>query len=95
MSVYRPAQDWGHTNYINCIYAFSIYAPNNWSLLELCTHSANPTFVPDLVDLEGIPKDYHDFADVFSKIKADMLATHQPYNLRITLEDGASHPSLF
>ena len=23
MSVYRPAQDWGHTNYINCIYARS------------------------------------------------------------------------
>ena len=23
MSVYRPAQDWSHTNYINCIYARS------------------------------------------------------------------------
>ena len=34
------------------------------------------TFVPDLVDLEGVPKEYQDFADVFSKVKADMLAPH-------------------
>jgi len=52
----------------------------------------NPTFMPDPVDLEGIPEDYHDFADVFSKIKADMLAPHRPYDLKITLEDGTSPP---
>ena len=46
----------------------------DWSLPKLCTRSANPTFMPDLVDLEGIPEEYHDFADVFSKVKADMLA---------------------
>ena len=50
----------------------------DWSLPELRTYSANPTFMPDPVDLEDIPKDYHDFADVFSKIKADMLAPHRP-----------------
>jgi len=48
--------------------------------------------MPDLVDLEGVPKEYHDFADVFSKVKADTLAPHQPYDLKITLGDGASPP---
>jgi len=44
------------------------------------------------VDLEGIPKEYHDFTDVFSKVKADTLVPHQPYDLKITLEDGALRP---
>ena len=44
------------------------------------------------MDLEGVPEDYHDFADVFSKVKADMLAPYQPYDLKITLEDGTLPP---
>ena len=44
------------------------------------------------MDLEGIPEEYHDFTDVFSKVKADMLAPHQAYDLKITLEDGALPP---
>jgi len=64
----------------------------DWSSPKLHARSANLTFESDLVDLEGIPEDYHDFAGVFSKVKADTLAPHWPYNLRITLEDGASPP---
>ena len=45
--------------------------------------------VPDLVN---IPKEYHDFADVFSKTKADTLAPHRPYDLKINLEEGTSPP---
>jgi len=48
--------------------------------------------VPNPVDLEGVPEEYHNFTDVFSKVKADTLAPHQPYDLKITLEDGASPP---
>ena len=44
------------------------------------------------INLGGVPKDYHDFADVFSKSKAGVLANHCPYDLKITLEDGASPP---
>jgi hypothetical protein len=44
----------------------------------------------DLVDLKDLPKEYHDFVDVFSKSKADTLALHRPYDLKIQLEDGAS-----
>src|SRR3979490_1132433 len=49
------------------------------------------------VDLENIPKEYHDFADVFSKAKAETLGPHRPYDLKITLEDGTKmpHPPLY
>ena len=54
----------------------------------------NLTFESDPVDLEGVAKEYHDFADVFSKVKVDMLSPHWPYDLKITLEDGALPPQL-
>jgi hypothetical protein len=47
---------------------------------------------PEPVDLKDVPKEYHDFADVFSKSKADSLAPHRPYDLNIALEDGATPP---
>src|SRR5258705_2588511 len=36
-----------------------------------------------------IPADYHEFHEVFSGTKANTLPTHQPYNLQISLEEGA------
>ena len=50
------------------------------------------TDIPGPGKLDGVPKQYHDFADVFSKSKAGVLAEHRPYDLKITLEDGASPP---
>ena len=44
------------------------------------------------VDMESVPENYPDFSDVFSKAKADTLAPHQPYDLKITLEDRATPP---
>ena len=38
------------------------------------------------VDLSGVPEEYHDFVDVFSKKKSDTLAPHHPYDLKIELE---------
>ena len=43
-------------------------------------------------DLSQVPKEYHDFADVFSKNKAFTLAPHRPYDLKIDLEEGATPP---
>ncbi|KIJ30802.1 hypothetical protein M422DRAFT_186680, partial [Sphaerobolus stellatus SS14] len=43
-------------------------------------------------NLNGVPAEYHDFADVFSKKRADTLAPHRPYDLKINLEEGASPP---
>ena len=44
------------------------------------------------VDMESVPEAYRDFSNVFSKAKADTLAPHQPYDLKVTLEDGATPP---
>ena len=42
--------------------------------------------------MESVPESYWDFSDVFSKAKADTLAPHQPYDLKIALEDGMTPP---
>ena len=47
---------------------------------------------PGTVSLDGVLEEYHDFADIFSKSKAGVLADHHPYNLKITLKEGASPP---
>ena len=46
-----------------------------------------------LVDLSSVPEDYHEFADVFSKGKADVLPPHRPYDLKIDLEEGTPPPN--
>ena len=40
------------------------------------------------IDLSSVPEDYHDFTDVFSKVKANTLALHCLYDLKINLEEG-------
>src|SRR6266481_7051878 len=47
---------------------------------------------PDPGSLDSILEQYHDFADVFSKAKASVLMDHQPYDLKVTLEDGTAPP---
>ena len=42
--------------------------------------------------MSSIPEEYHDFADVFDEVQADVLAEHRPYDLKIVLEEGASPP---
>src|SRR5258705_2037540 len=39
--------------------------------------------------LSGVPQEYHEFRDVFSGEKANTLAPHRPYDLKINLEEGA------
>jgi hypothetical protein len=48
--------------------------------------SADPT------DLSSIPEDYHEFADIFRKGKADTLPPHCPYDLKINI-DGTPPPN--
>ena len=45
-----------------------------------------------LVDMSNVSPEYHEFRDVFSKSCANTLPTHQPYNLKIELEDGVIPP---
>ena len=69
------------------------------SHLQVVTPEAvgqSATNIPGPVNLDGVPKECHDFVDVFSKSKAGVLADHAPYNLKSTLEhtleEGASPP---
>jgi len=63
---------------------------------ELCLRSsdiqANSTKLAETPDLSNIPSKYHEFADVFSKTKAEVLPLHRPYDLKIDLEEGAQPP---
>src|SRR5260370_35710781 len=38
--------------------------------------------------LSRVPQEYHEFHDVFSGEKANALAPHRPYDLKINLEEG-------
>ena len=57
---------------------------------EVKGHTANLN--SESVDMESVPEAYWDFSDVFSKAKADTLAPHRPYDLKIALEDGVMPP---
>ena len=52
---------------------------------------AKSTTISEKIDLSSIPEEYHEYADVFSKSKAEILAPHCPYDLQIDLEKD-SHP---
>jgi len=64
---------------------------------ELCLRSldiqANSTKLAETPDLSNIPSEYHEFADIFSKTKAETLPPHYPYDLKINLEEGAQPPA--
>jgi len=63
---------------------------------KLCLRSsdiqANSTKLAETPDLSNVPSEYHKFADVFSKTKAEVLPPHHPYDLKINLEEGAQPP---
>ena len=63
---------------------------------ELCLYSsdiqANSTKLAETPDLSNVPSEYHKFANIFSKTKAEVLPPHRPYDLKINLEEGAQPP---
>ena len=50
---------------------------------------ANSTKLAETSDLSNIPSEYHKFADIFSKNKAETLPPHYSYDLKINLEEDA------
>ena len=42
------------------------------------------------VNMTGVPPDYHEFTDVFSKTRTSTPTLHRPYNLKIELKEGTS-----
>jgi len=63
--------------------------------LQLCptdsakAHSSSASTPPDL---DIIPPEYCNYADMFSKAKASELPPHRNYDLKINLEEGTSPP---
>ena len=72
------------------LHTLKLLGSNNFELClcssDIQTNSAKLTEAPDL---SNIPSEYHEFADIFSKTKAEVLPPHCPYNLKINLEEGA------
>ena len=68
-----------------------VFQLNLTSDSELFARAAT-TSTEDGVDLSKIPEEYHEFADVFSKSRADTLAEHRPYDLNIQTEEGSIPP---
>jgi hypothetical protein len=52
--------------------------------------SDKPKFNPDSKD---VPEVYHEFADVFSRQKADTLLPHRDCNLKINIDEGVKVPA--
>ena len=50
---------------------------------------ANSTKLAEASDLSNVSSKYHKFTDVFNKNKAEVLAPHCPYDLKINLEENA------
>ena len=60
--------------------------------LQFCSiMQAKSTTISEKINLFSIPEEYHEYTDVFSKSKAEILASHCPYDLQIKL-DKDFHP---
>ena len=63
---------------------------------ELCLYSldiqANSAKLAKALNLSNVSSEYYEFTNVFSKTKAEVLAPHYSYNLKINLEEGAQPP---
>ena len=68
--------------------------PFSLSLSSMSTQAAaiSDGTPDDPVDLTGVPLEHHNYADVFSKMKANTLAPHRPFDLKIELEEGTEPP---
>jgi hypothetical protein len=62
------------------------------SLSKEGTFAKSAALAETPIDLSGIPEDYHEFANVFSKGKVETLPLHRLYDLKIDLEEGGTPP---
>jgi len=49
---------------------------------------ANSVKLAEAPKFSNVPSEYYEFTDVFSKTKAEVLAPHCPYNLKINMKEG-------
>ena len=66
------------------------------SKFQLCLCSlniqANSTKLVETPDLSNVYSKYHEFTNIFSKTKAEVLSPHCPYDIQINLKEGAQPP---
>jgi len=69
---------------------------SNSSKFQFYLHSsdiqASSTHLMETPDLPNVPSKYYKFANIFSKVKADVSTSHCFYNLKINLEESAQPP---
>ena len=53
---------------------------------------ANSAKLAEASDLSNVSSKYHEFTNVFSKTKAEVLTPYCPYDLKINLEEDAQPP---
>jgi len=72
------------------LHASKLLSSHNFKLcLRSSDIQANSAKLAEAPNLSNVPSEYHEFADVFSKTKAEVLPPHHPYDLKINLEEGA------
>ena len=72
------------------LHTSKLLGSNNFELhLHSSDIQANSAKLAKAPNLSNVPSEYHEFANVFSKTKAEVLPPHHPYNLKINLEEGA------
>jgi len=72
------------------LYTSKLPGSHNFKLyLHSSDIQANSTKFAEASDLSNVPSEYYEFADIFSKTKAEVLAPYHPYDLKINLEEGA------
>ena len=80
-------------SFIGAIAFLQVSKLPGFSNFELCLYylgiQANSAKLAKVSDLSNVPSKYHEFANIFSKNKAKVLASHCFYDLQINLEEGA------
>ena len=71
------------------LYVSKLPGSNNF---ELCLHSsdiqASSEKLVEAPNLSNIPSEYHEFTNIFSKTKVEVLTSYHSYNLKINLKEG-------
>ena len=72
------------------LYVSKLLGSSNFELY-LCFSDiqANSAKLAEASDLSNVPFEYHEFANVFSKTKAEVLTSYHSYDLKINLEEDA------
>jgi len=71
------------------LWASKLLGSSNFELY-LCSSNiqTNSIKLVEASYLSNVPSEYHEFTDIFSKTKAEVLALHHPYDLKINLEEN-------